>query len=356
MTALKRKINMIFSQIVMIGLFFLAVLSYLSYVLYYELRIIWTSLLGKLEAVCGCTSHFTISNHPYLFISLIIAGTGILTFISYGIYKIIKLRKTTNRFIKKSLLNKKQNSSTKLVQAAKSLDLEENIIEIKSDQPFVFCYGLLKPRICISSIFVEHLIDVELRAVLLHEQHHLQVYDPTKIFIINLVTRIFFFVPGLNILAKKYFTYSEIAADEWSISKSQGKSPLAKAFYKILAWKEKMAINNLSVPFFNRITEERVNKIVDSNYTFNIRILSPKFLISLFFLISFTLFFSLFIHSSKTAIANHDNNVCSSEYADSYGNCDMREDNIECQMCESNDLLDNNICEVTPHINQSTNN
>jgi beta-lactamase regulating signal transducer with metallopeptidase domain len=346
MESLKRKINFTFYQIITLGLMFMAFFFYLVILLYDRLRLVSASFLGKLETICGCPNHFTFLNHPYLFMSLLIAGLGIATFVGFITYKIIKLKKTTNNFVKNCLENKKNTLSPRLKVVAESLHLENRIVEINDKRLLVFCYGYINPRICISSAFVKKLNSTELKAVLLHEQHHLAVYDPSRIFIINIITKALFIVPGFKLLAKKYFVLSEMAADRWAIKNSSGKTPLAQAVYKILNWKEKMAVSNLSLPFFS-VTEERVNKLIDDNYTIKIKFTSPKFIISSVFLLSFILFISLFINSTNTAIANHDSGAC---FAENNTECEMIDNNTECEMENSViETAENYACSIIDH-------
>ena len=332
MSQVSKKINVIFYQILSLGLFFAVMLSIAAFFIFSELRVVWASFLGRLQAVCGCTSHFNYTNHPYLFISLIIAGAGIATFIGYALYRVIKLRKTTDKFVRYSLRNKSVRLSGSLAQVSASIGLKGRIVEVESERPFVFCYGFFHPKICISSVFARDLSPTELKAVLLHEQHHLLVYDPIRIFLIDLVTRIFFFIPGMRILSKKYFTYSEIAADEWSIYKSRGKTALAQAFYKILSWKEQLSTGKASVPFFNQITENRINKIINHNYTLKFRVFSAKFIVTSLFFLTSAFFFGMFIYTSQTAIAEHENASCSESLGDTDGACNMLDNNSVCNM------------------------
>lgn len=69
----------------------------------------------------------------------------------------------------------------RVVRLAEHLRLANRVDVVRSEQPYAYCYGLLRPRICLSTGLVHLLDDEELEAVLLHERYHLQNYDPLKI-------------------------------------------------------------------------------------------------------------------------------------------------------------------------------
>lgn len=349
MSKIEKKTDFIFYQISLIGLISIALIFYFSFLLYDKLSLVWASILGKLETICGCPNHFTFLNHPWLFTSIIIAGFGLITFLGFAVVKIFKLKKTTNKFVSQCLKNKKPDLSTKLKVVAKELNLENRIIEINDHKLLVFCFGNIKPKICISSAFIKKLNQTELKAVLLHEQNHLRIYDPARLFIINIITKVLFIIPGLKTLAKKYFVLSELNSDQWAIKNSRGKSPLAQAVYKILEWKEKVTMDDvLNVPSFNSVTEERVNKIVNDNYAIRVKVLSPKFIISLLFLSSFALSISLFIFTSNQAIATHEDGSCLLNF-DENNECEMV-GTSECRMNKNYlEPIEESICTLINH-------
>lgn len=349
---LKKKANLIFYQICIIGILFLTMFVYLFIALYDNFLLIWSSILGRLETVCGCTSHFTFSNHPFLFISLIFAGLAIITFLFFAVTKIITINKSTRNFIRNNLKNRKGIISNKLEKVAKLLNLEKKIVEINNSNLVIFCYGIFKPKICISSKFTKKLTKEELATVLLHEQYHLINFEPVKLFIIKTISKTLFFIPGLKALVKQYFTLSELMADEWAINKSRSKTTLASAIYKVLKINETI-INrkSLAVPFFNNITGERIEKVVNDNYVFNYKAFSPKFVVTIFFIISSVFFFGLFLFQTESAIADHyDEDSCLMEHEDMEEQCNMTSEESECNIA-SDFLLEEHECTMSTEKN-----
>lgn len=311
MKNLEKSINKTFYKINGIGLVFLLAFLFLSIILFSRLKFVFTALANRLETSCGCLNHFSFYDHPFIFTSLILAGLGAIAFIGFFIIKTIKIKRSTTKFIKENLDNKKQIMSIKLRRAASYLKLENKVFEIDYYKPLVFCFGSLKPKICISSTFVKKLSNSELRAVLLHEQYHLLTWEPIRMLVVKIITKVLFFVPGLKSLANQYFIFSELAADDWAIRKSKNKSPLAQAVYKTLQLKEGSTINkSLAIPYFSNITEERINKIVDDKYLVSFKIFTPKLVIKTLCLLIFIVLFSLLLYSSNMAVAGHENNSC----------------------------------------------
>ncbi len=98
-----------------------------------------------------------------------------------------------------------------------------------------FCYGLLRPRVCIPLELLGLLDDQELAAVLQHEAHHVLHHEPLKIWISRGLTRGLFFLPLARELRDSYLAAKEIAADEVTVADGKNELPLASALIKLLS-------------------------------------------------------------------------------------------------------------------------
>ena len=308
MLSLEHKKNLIFASLSSLGVFFVAIFISLNTFLYKRILLIWSSILGKLEAVCGCSDHFVFTNHPFLFTALGLIGLGILSFLIFALIKLMRIIIATRRFIKVNLKNKQPNLSRKLIKASQPLHLEAKVVEIKSQNIVVFCYGFLRQRICLSTNFISKLRHQELVAVLLHEQYHLNKRETIKIFIVKAVTATLFFIPGLKFLAQQYLIYSELAADEWALNNLKNKQSLAKAVYKALKHKEVSARQqNIAISYFGReIMDERIKQIAGQSI-FNKDSFNLKFVLNFIFITVFIVAFGFFTYSSKSVMASHNN-------------------------------------------------
>jgi len=332
----QRKNKKIFYQFLGLGFTFLALFLILGWNLYPKLLLIWQSFLGRLQASCGCTHHLSFANHPFIFSSLIFAGIGILTLLFFLITILIKTNKATKQFIAMSLKNKKLVLSPKLKRVAQSVNLENKIIETKTRGSFIFCFNFFRPKICISTALIQKLSTSELTAVLLHEQYHLSVYDPIKLFFIKILNKILFFIPGLKSLSKQYSILSELAADEYATNGFRNKIPLIQALYKVMGWQKQLILQNkLAVPFFGAVLDERINKLADNDYSPQIKTFTPKLILNIAFIFLFFFVFNVILHSKSSVLTSPANFSCSSGQPQ-INQCNMGEGNI-CKMANRSD-------------------
>jgi Zn-dependent protease with chaperone function len=151
----------------------------------------------------------------------------------------------------------------RLRRLADDLGLAGQIDYVAHSSAFAFSYGLCRPRVCLSSGLVRLLSDAELRAVLVHERHHLTSHDPLKILVSRAAAAGLFFLPVARELRDRYLVSKEIAADETTAQDETGDLPLASALLKLVsgerrAWPEDVA----AIGAFN-VTHERIQRLID---------------------------------------------------------------------------------------------
>jgi Zn-dependent protease with chaperone function len=101
---------------------------------------------------------------------------------------------------------------------ARALALEEHLTYLPTPVPAALCYGLLTPRIAITDGLLQRLKDDELRAVLLHERHHLTRRDPLRYLALQALAAGLFMVPLAAILQRWAETRIELAADRAALA------------------------------------------------------------------------------------------------------------------------------------------
>lgn len=280
---LRKKADRIFIQIAILMIFLTGGVVALFIRFYKDIYLVAQFLSGKIHSACGCLASFPFSAHPVMW-GLIFSGAFLLFLVLlYIIVSIASLHVRTGRFVRKNLRYRKKNISNKLFLISFEMGIEGKIIELNSKNPVVFCFGLLKPKICIASSLVKHLSEKELRAVLLHEKSHLEAREPAKLFFIKTVYLLFLFIPNIKFLAKKYLTFSELSADEAATDGFKNKIHLAQALHKIIGWEQKQALNKLVVlSFFSAVLGERVMKLTDDAYVPSSKWLTARTLVGVF--------------------------------------------------------------------------
>ncbi len=131
------------------------------------------------------------------------------------------------------VLDNRATADERLSRIAQSLGIGDRIDLIEDSTVFTFCHGLLRPRVCVSSGLVDRLTDDELRAVLLHERHHVRYWDPLKILVGRTLASGLFFLPLAGALRRGYSAGKEICADADAAALEEG-LPLARALYVML--------------------------------------------------------------------------------------------------------------------------
>lgn len=181
----------------------------------------------NLSPIIGTLPH-TIS-FLLTFMAIAILAVGL----SISLIQILK----TRVFVKNNL--KKRTSIPRDVKKVLLMvHIDKKIDIVKNKRKFSFCYGMLSPRICLSTGLIRSLTKKELYAVLLHEKYHLKSYDPLKIILARAAAYMFFFIPILRDV-QRYYTFSkELAADN-EVIKDGAKESLLKALSKLLLVNEK---------------------------------------------------------------------------------------------------------------------
>ena len=125
-------------------------------------------------------------------------------------------------------------------------------------EPDAFCYGLLRPRICVTTGLRDALSTAELEAVLRHERHHLRRYDPLRTLLWTMLDGACWWMENG---AEHARLLRELAADRAVIAAGLRKQ-LASALLKLLAYSggklatSKLAIGGLSV------TDARIDQLL----------------------------------------------------------------------------------------------
>lgn len=128
----------------------------------------------------------------------------------------------------------------RLRAAAAAAGLASRVVMVSSSEPYSFAYGLLTPRVVVSSALWETFSGGELHAVLTHEQYHVRNLDPLKVVLVRAFSAGLFFLPALGLLRIRYDADRELAADRRAIA-ACGRRELAGALLRVVRgpdWRE----------------------------------------------------------------------------------------------------------------------
>lgn len=148
----------------------------------------------------------------------------------------------------------------------RSAELADRVDLMYSDRPVAFCYGWLKPRVCISTGIIARLERGELQAILLHESHHLWHRDPLKTSVSGILSRVFFFLPIMESLRQQYLLAQEIEADGHVLSIQGTNRPLLGVLYKLLVEQQQGAprpVNSLPVTGAGDALNQRLDYLLN---------------------------------------------------------------------------------------------
>ena len=122
----------------------------------------------------------------------------------------------------------------RLASIAREVGLEDRIDCVSDVLTVPFCYGFMRPRVCVPTSLMGILDDSELRAVLRHEGYHARSRDPFKIWLSRALARGLYFLPLAGDLRDSYLSAKEVAADE-TLTTRVDELPLASALLKLLS-------------------------------------------------------------------------------------------------------------------------
>ena len=351
MNNLRQEADNIFYKISAIGVLFFAVFIFLAFLLQKNLRFLLGTWSSNLVEAFNCAGYLSFSDKPAVFISLFLSSLLLIAFFLFSLIKYLSLKLRTKRYVDNNLKYRRKYLSSKTKRVASELGLENRVVEIDSHHFSIFCYGFFRPKICLSKSLLSKLSNPELKAIFLHEKHHIVSLDTFKLFVVKFISSSLFFLPQLKFLATKYYSLAELAADNFATEKAQSKSYLASAMYKFLKLNEAHLENkDLALASFNLLISERINKLKDSSYEINIVPKNNKTIFNTLALIIFSLLFVFSIKTTATAVS-HETSACMARAEGIYTRCQAGDLMVSCPG-PLNEELDAKAC--IHHLEQSS--
>ena len=166
----------------------------------------------------------------------------------------------TYRFVSKLGRAAMAEPPARVVKLVAGLRLSEHVVVLASEVPLAFCFGLFRPRICISTGLAEALTQKELTAVLLHEDHHRLHFDPLRGLLAEVAVVMLFFLPVAAELSDLFSTSLELAADRHAV-RFAGRPSLAGALQKLLTHPHALQLSVPGIAGLNA-TETRIAELL----------------------------------------------------------------------------------------------
>lgn len=152
---------------------------------------------------------------------------------------------------------------SKIKKLAPDKDIFKRIIIFEDNRLHnAFTVGFLRPKIYLSGTLCKRLKREELKAVLLHESHHVRKYDPLRLLMVAFICDIFFFIPLSRFLKELFISSKEKAADDAAIAASRRPLELASAMMKLLKLKNDLVLNPTAIWRADSQTE-RIHRLID---------------------------------------------------------------------------------------------
>ncbi|MFC0274701.1 M56 family metallopeptidase [Metabacillus herbersteinensis] len=229
-----------------------------------------------------CFSLFK-ENSFYYFLVIIFLNVVISYSILFTVFKITEQFLILRKF-KQRLLVSRNDELTTLIRK-KFKRVKQGILIVTDAQPLAFTVGYRQPLIVLSSGLIQLLDTDELEAVVEHEYFHQKNYDSLKIFILQLISHAFWFVPLTKWCYKNYKIISELLADEYAIKKMGTELGLSTALLKLI--KNRITVNSapVLVHFSNEAVNYRLQQLVDPQRTIPLRLDTTTAAVSIYVLV-----------------------------------------------------------------------
>lgn len=241
----------------------------------------WTLMFSVLEACHNMLRAIGLSSMNMLLEVLILSTFSLIVMmIVKQIYRYITFSKRL------SLLRE----DTVTEEIIRNYDLGKQALEvIRSDEPIALTYGMIRPKIVLSTELVSLLSEEELRAVIYHETFHQQHRDPLKKFIITILVHALWFVPILKWVSNHYHTLREIAADRFAM-KEANMLDLSSALLKLLKSDHRQR-HAFAVSFAETSVNDRIQHILAPEKEVHVTLPVGTVLYSLYIVLGLSIMF-----------------------------------------------------------------
>ena len=257
-----------YRSLIVFGLgLFLAIVLFTQMGLYLYHHILGTFIYFNVFQLCiSLFSGNTLLYHIVLFlVNLFIAWTFFMVCIKI-IRQALFFSKLKMR-IKRNVNRAETKNINRLFNRSK-----DDIYVIQHDEPIAYTVGFLKPTIVISTNLIELLDKAELEAVIHHESAHQKYNDPLKVFILQMISEVMWYIPLTKWCYENYKIMVELVADEYAVNRMGSQEGLGSALLKLI----KTCIHNRSsapvlVPFSDGTVNFRIKQLLEPEFSIPVK-------------------------------------------------------------------------------------
>ncbi len=236
-------------------------------------------------------------------LAIAVAGAVVVPLVIAIVSAAIAFRRTRNA-VKLLLRSRMADEPERLGTLAASLGIAARLDLARSAEPLAFAYGLLRPRLLLSTALLDALDDHELEAVLRHERSHMRGLDPLRILLVRALSVPLRLLPGAGGLADAYLCRRELDADRAAVDGMGGELPLASALHRLLTDHGRPGLTELAVGALSP-TDVRIDRLLGTGSTSRSLLRAPSTLhVILFNLIAVAVLCLLLVTAHGAASAH----------------------------------------------------
>ncbi|WP_213524530.1 M56 family metallopeptidase [Paenibacillus sp. J31TS4] len=152
---------------------------------------------------------------------------------------------------------------------------QTKIIVIKDSSFVAMSYGILKPKILISTYVLSKFTEVEIEAILHHEVYHCKSRHPFQMNMLTFLSKGLAFVPVIKDLSRYYSIWAELLADRYAINRMNSEVPIGKVLLSLVKGNTNHAVG-AGTHFANEAVNYRIKQIIDPSSDLRIVITTEK--------------------------------------------------------------------------------
>lgn len=162
------------------------------------------------------------------------------------------------------LLHKKGDARKNLYKLFEKRKLTGKVVIVKNNKSFAFCFGIIRPKIYISTGLLDIVNTKELEAILIHERYHLRSRDTISTAVISTIESLFLFFPVVLDILRNFQIRQELKADQ-EVIKTTGSSRAILSVLKKLIKSSSDSFQATPAIASRYTLEPRINSLVNKD-------------------------------------------------------------------------------------------